>query len=377
MPLYKNSWTPINDGAGSGLDADLLDGNEATAFAATGQTMHIGTTAVPINRTSGNLALTGITSIDGNAATVTNGVYTTRSVSTTSPVTGGGDLSANRTIALESGYGDTQNPYNSKTANFVLAAPNGTAGVPTFRALTPSDVGLSNVNNTSDANKPVSTATQTALNAKQDTLVSGTTIKTVGGQTLLGSGDVAVSGFPTGTVMLFVQTAAPTGWTKMTTHNDKALRVVSGIASSGGTTAFTSVFASRTPAGSVSTSTGNTTATGSVSTSTGNTTDTGTVGATTLATTQIPSHSHTMNAGVNTGLTTGATQINVNSGNVASGSTGGGTSHTHSLTMTAHNHTATSTFTGTAHNHTASSSFTGTAMDFAVQYVDVILASKD
>jgi hypothetical protein len=54
------------------------------------------------------------------------------------------------------------------------------------------DVGLSNVDNTSDAAKPVSTATQTALNAKQDTLVSATNIKTVNGSTLLGSGNLAV-----------------------------------------------------------------------------------------------------------------------------------------------------------------------------------------
>lgn len=36
--------------------------------------------------------------------------------------------------------------------------------------LTKSDVGLGNVDNTSDANKPISTATQTALNAKQNTI---------------------------------------------------------------------------------------------------------------------------------------------------------------------------------------------------------------
>jgi hypothetical protein len=54
------------------------------------------------------------------------------------------------------------------------------------------DVGLGNVDNTSDANKPVSTATQTALDAKQDTLVSGTNIKTINSTSLLGSGDVAV-----------------------------------------------------------------------------------------------------------------------------------------------------------------------------------------
>jgi len=51
---------------------------------------------------------------------------------------------------------------------------------------------------------------------------------------------------PAGTIMLFQQTAAPTGWTKITTHNNKAFRVVSGTASSGGSTAFTSVFTSRT-----------------------------------------------------------------------------------------------------------------------------------
>jgi hypothetical protein len=43
--------------------------------AVTNQTMHIGTTAVAINRASATQTLTGV-SIDGNAATVTNGVYT-------------------------------------------------------------------------------------------------------------------------------------------------------------------------------------------------------------------------------------------------------------------------------------------------------------
>lgn len=47
---------------------------------------------------------------------------------------------------------------------------------------------------------------------------------------------------PTGTKMLFQQTSAPTGWTKDVTHNDKALRVVSGAAGSGGTSAFSTVF---------------------------------------------------------------------------------------------------------------------------------------
>ena len=52
------------------------------------------------------------------------------------------------------------------------------------------NIGLGSVNNTSDANKPVSTATQTALDTKQATLVSGTNIKTVNSTSLLGSGNV-------------------------------------------------------------------------------------------------------------------------------------------------------------------------------------------
>jgi hypothetical protein len=52
---------------------------------------------------------------------------------------------------------------------------------------------LNNVDNTSDANKPVSTATQTALDAKQATLVSGTNIKTINSTSILGSGNIAIS----------------------------------------------------------------------------------------------------------------------------------------------------------------------------------------
>jgi hypothetical protein len=49
---------------------------------------------------------------------------------------------------------------------------------------------------------------------------------------------------PSGTTMLFYQAAAPTGWTKLTTQNDKALRVVSGSGGvAGGTNPFSTVMA--------------------------------------------------------------------------------------------------------------------------------------
>jgi hypothetical protein len=60
--------------------------------------------------------------------------------------------------------------------------------------LVKADVGLSSVDNTADADKPVSTATQTALNAKQATLVSGTNIKTINDLSILGSGNLTISG---------------------------------------------------------------------------------------------------------------------------------------------------------------------------------------
>lgn len=47
---------------------------------------------------------------------------------------------------------------------------------------------------------------------------------------------------PSGTVMVFYQANAPTGWTKITTQNDKALRVTSGSGgSAGGTNAFSTL----------------------------------------------------------------------------------------------------------------------------------------
>jgi hypothetical protein len=59
---------------------------------------------------------------------------------------------------------------------------------------TASDVGLGNVDNTSDLDKPISTATQSALDDKQNELVSGTNIKTINSESLLGLGNIEISG---------------------------------------------------------------------------------------------------------------------------------------------------------------------------------------
>jgi hypothetical protein len=170
---------------------------------------------------------------------------------------------------------------------------------------------------------------------------------------------------PSGTVMLFVQTTAPTGWTKSTTHNDKALRVVSGAASSGGSVAFTTAFASQAVSG--------------------------TVASYTLTTSDIPSHSHSASSSSSssTSISDPGHYHNYNYTYARRLGDGSGSSYwinepvavptsTNTTGITASTTTSTSTSIGATgggggHSH----GFTGTAINLAVQYVDVIIATKD
>jgi hypothetical protein len=85
-----------------------------------------------------------------------NGGGTVTSVSTGSGLTGG-PITSTGTINFATAYGDTVNPYASKTANFVLAAPNGSAGVPTFRAVDAADIPTLNQNTTGTASNVTGT----------------------------------------------------------------------------------------------------------------------------------------------------------------------------------------------------------------------------
>ncbi|CAB4242142.1 hypothetical protein UFOVP222_27 [uncultured Caudovirales phage] len=97
----------------------------------------VGGSGVTITKTAGQWSIAAT-----NSGTVT-------SVTGTSPVvSSGGSTPA---ISLASGYGDTQNPFASKTANYFLAAPNGTAGVPVFRAIVAADIPTLNQNTTGSA----------------------------------------------------------------------------------------------------------------------------------------------------------------------------------------------------------------------------------
>jgi hypothetical protein len=77
------------------------------------------------------------------------GSGTVTSVTGTSPVASSGG--ATPAISLDAGYGDSLNPYASKTAKFFLAAPTAAAGVPVFRAIAAADIPTLNQNTTGTA----------------------------------------------------------------------------------------------------------------------------------------------------------------------------------------------------------------------------------
>ena len=112
-----------------------LDIGNGTGF--TRATLTAGS-GVTITNASGSITIDAT----GSGGTVTG-------VTATSPVASSGGTAP--VISLSANYGDTLNPYASKTANYVLAAPNGTAGVPTFRAVVAADIPTLNQNTTGTA----------------------------------------------------------------------------------------------------------------------------------------------------------------------------------------------------------------------------------
>jgi len=148
--------------------------------------------------------------------------------------------------------------------------------------------------------------------------------------------NAVAASFVSGTVMLFQQTAAPTGWTKGATHNDKALRIVTGSVSTGGSVAMSTALA--TPA---------------ISASVG-----GTIDGHALSEAELPAHTHEVPTSSTSGTGGSAIHSNDNTSEdttKTTSSVGSGSTHTHGVTgMTA----------------------TGTAT-INCQYVDVIIATKD
>jgi len=148
---------------------------------------------------------TGI-SVTNGAASITIANTGVTSVSGTSPVVSSGGTTP--AISLASGYGDTQNPYASKTANYVLAAPNGSAGVPTFRAIVAADIPTLNQNTTGYAGY-LNTTNQGLTGSTGLTTVSSTTAWSnypIGYSAMFNNGQTA-TGAPSSNYGFFIKIA--------------------------------------------------------------------------------------------------------------------------------------------------------------------------
>ena len=144
--------------------------------------------------------------------------------------------------------------------------------------------------------------------------------------------------------MVFVQSSAHTGWTKFTSHNDVALRVISG--NTGGTYvsgdgSFSAIFASNraTSGGNVSNHT--------------------------LSTNQIPGHNH----GFDNGFFAENNGNRANPNDIA-GSNKGNDWDNNAFTF---NDSTSNSGGGASHGH----GFTHPRIDLKVHYVDTIIATKD
>ena len=175
---------------------------------------------------------------------------------------------------------------------------------------------------------------------------------------------------PNGSVMVFFQANAPTGWTKVTSQNDKTLRVVSGTGGgTGGDWAMS--------AGETTSSHGGHVHAGAAHTHSHNLA----AGAHTLSTSQLASHNHQMSNVVHNSVNPGPfspggtafvrmgfNRLNpANGAVVSSQSTGGGSSHSHSTSGSISSGGDGNTSSAGSHTHTIA----------APQYIDVIICSKD
>ena len=174
-------------------------------------TLYVGTTAISLNRSSTSQSLTGISSIDGSAATLTTartltigstgksfngsgnvswslneiGAYantnpngyttntgTVTSVGGTGTVSGlslSGTVTTSGNLTLGGTLSVAASNFSSQTANQFLAAPNGSAGTPTFRAIVAADVPTLNQNTTGSSGSCTGNAA-TATTASQVTV---------------------------------------------------------------------------------------------------------------------------------------------------------------------------------------------------------------
>ena len=427
---------------GTTLAATLSGAGAFTAVGAISGTQLNGTLQYTLTLNTSGTGLSGSTTYNNSGAatfTVTSNATSANTASTIVARDGNGDFSAryinssyfNSTDDISTGtlshlmgkFGDNyhRSATAAKVATFISGQTmniNGSSTSCTGNAATATNVAYSGLTGT------VPTWNQnTTGNAATATVLQ--TARNINGVSFDGSANITISAseFASGTTIVFYQASAPTGWTKSTSHDNKALRVVSGSGGgSGGSSSFTSVFASRgvplpehTHSASLSNHDGH-----QHSGPTNNANDTHEHSVTTnyenadhghSFTTNIDgSHTHLLRevpnlevpqssasgmvvqANIEQGgggrthtIIQGGSQIvDTHNGHQHGGATAGqSANHQHSGGTQGNNRTHFHDFqtqTGGSHGHSLTINNNGTAsasMDFAVQYIDVIICSKN
>jgi hypothetical protein len=180
-----------------------LGGTLAVANGGTGLTSTPANGALDIGNGSGFTRATltagtgiSVTNAAGSITIAATNSGTVTSVTGTSPVVSSGG--ATPAISLAASYGDTQNPYASKTANYVLAAPNGSAGVPTFRAIVAADIPTLNQNTTGTAANITASSNATLTTLSSLSLPGSQVSGNISGNAANVTGTVAVANGGTG-----------------------------------------------------------------------------------------------------------------------------------------------------------------------------------
>jgi len=250
-----------------------------------------------VDRSLGGIQVKNPTSVSGTVV-LTASEYQAPILVIGTSISGTATLTANVTYQIPSGVGGIWTVYNNTTGSFTVTISSGGGG------------------------------TSLALTQGFHTLVYSD------GTNIFRAENAVPTVIPAGTVMPFYQAAAPTGWTQVTTVNDRALRIVSGTgAGTGGSISFSTMF------------------TGSYST-----------GSFTLTINEMPSHSHSItDPGHNH---TYAAYPNSNVTGATAGQSGGSSNLTSTSTTGI---TINSTGGGNGHAHTIPS----------LQYADVIICSKN
>jgi hypothetical protein len=187
-----------------------VDTSDTTQDLITGTTKKLRPSNVPIS----TAMQTALNAKQNTLVSATNiKTINTQSILGSGDITIGGSAAWGGITGTLSTQTDLQSALNAKE-NSITAGTTSQyyRGDKTFQTLDKTAVGLGNVDNTSDANKPISTATQTALNAKENTITAGTTSQYYRGdktfqaldKTAVGLGNVA-------NATTTISTSAPSG----------------------------------------------------------------------------------------------------------------------------------------------------------------------